>query len=1087
MAPLVQAAGKVQVAPASSVTSVFRPHSSVFGTLTPNREWLVGAMEAVGAAEESSRKSVMYLSEDLGFTLTTCAEVPRLARLNNMEVLQGQILVPASAGADDMEGVVATLMQRRPDVVVSCTYRAACHALVREMERRRYTPKALIATICVVEADFIEQLGAAGHYAIGVSPWIPSMPLGGLVTGGWTAEGFAGAFEARFGATPPYQAASSFAAAAVLTHAIELAGTLDPAAVAAVLRNLSDHSMYGHIAFDGNGQCTNTIKVLQRHGGDSLLTVHPAGVAQERLVYPKPDWVTRQCLNTLASQPSRFGFLDVCQECPLGRTSAVVDAGRSILRVCAECGAGKMGVDIDFQSCLECPQGTFSDRPGATQCAFCPAGAFGNASGRTACEACLPGAVAETLGSKACSACLPGHYQGSGNRTQCRRCEVGRYAEEKGATACQGCPPSFSTQGTGFSRASDCGCPAEHFNGSRYDPSRTPACEPCPRGVACPGFGAELELRQGYYEAAGGLDPFAGVWLCRPAAACPGGLPGTCADKLEGLGCSICPDGQVLLGTEGGDMRCQECDGLNIALLVFLPFAVLICLVCIYYLANDRVAISTGNVLACSIIFGLSVTVVQVFGMLGQLMVPWPASIEKLVKLSRVLVSDGDAMGLECLVGKGPMEKYLAMFALPFLVVAILGGLAILSLALPRLTRGRLEAWSWRRVFNTLCHMGQALFITVTVVAASPMQCFTHPNGKSTMASFPSVLCFEGGATHARFLLMSFSLLVLLVIPFIAVAAWGSYSVYVSTQTRGIDAPQMTMYRFLVYRFRPSVWWWANVFNVRQLLLGLTPMVTPDDTANQLVYMLFVVLAYLAVMTAFLPWRTLEINLFDMLTTCLIAGIGITMTTFIPASKYEGRQVALLVTITVLTLTCIGLAGAYALVMLKRRGKSGHFGYIFPPPEDMKKFADHSQSIMQSLAGMSRSEFRLFLEELSTIDRLLVDKVVNVFAMTSEGHSVTRGPRRSTFNRSLRLVHPASDEPPTPEGEGLCPGDVESQSGCGSSHGSAMELPAPELEASAKPSRDSTVPDDTAVRRYSCDTLTPTLETWKAVAESRSD
>jgi len=441
---------------------------------------------------------------------------------------------------------------------------------------------------------------------------------------------------------------------------------------------------------------------------------------------------------------------------------------------------------------------------------------------------------------------------------------------------------------------------------------------------------------------------------------------------------------------------------------------------------------STGNLLAGSIIFGISVTTIQVIGMLAQLLVPWPKSIMGFVELSRYFVLDANAIRMECVVGKSPLDRYATMFMLPFLVAAMLGCLTLLSLALPRLSRRRLEAWTWRRLFNTICHMGQALFISVTVIAALPMQCYRHPNGKSTVVSFQSVLCFEGEATHTRFLLMSFSLLLLVVLPFCAIAAWGSYSVYVGSQTQGATAPQLTMYRFLIYRFRPGVWWWGNVFNVRQFLLGLTPLVAPDDAASQLAYFLFVAVVYLVLTLAVMPWRTLEINFFDALTTGFVMAIGISMTTFIPASRNEGTQTALLVLLTILTLACMGAAGLYGLVMMYMRGRKGDFGVVFPRPKESSMFADFCRSIIKEVADLDPAQHRKLLEDLPTVDRLLIDQALTVFMATSRRLYLPMTRRNSTtsFHRSLCLVHcPAEEEEETASSSTACCGDLRAAAG----------------------------------------------------------
>ncbi|HEY4191848.1 MAG TPA: ABC transporter substrate-binding protein, partial [Mesorhizobium sp.] len=124
----------------------------------------------------------------------------------------------------------------------------------------------------------------------GMTAWLPSADLKDRWFG--NAAAFAKDYKAKFGYDPDYHAASGAADVEALAKAIEDAGGTDPAKVRDALAALKLDSLYGKIAFAGNGQIDLPQTVIQVQGGE-VAAIYDANGFIEKPKYPMPAWNAR--------------------------------------------------------------------------------------------------------------------------------------------------------------------------------------------------------------------------------------------------------------------------------------------------------------------------------------------------------------------------------------------------------------------------------------------------------------------------------------------------------------------------------------------------------------------------------------------------------------------------------------------------------------------------------------------------------------------------------------------------------------------------------------------------------------------------
>ena len=219
-------------------------------------------------------------------------------------------------------------------------------------------------------------------------------------------------------------------------------------------------------------------------------------------------------LGTNNSDPSA-NFTDVCQDCPVGKFTDIVDASACQacfpgyisatqgLSACTSCTPGKFSDNKYGTSCHSCPIDTYAAVPPTNACHFCPLGSYADVKGLTACKNCTAGQFYRFLRTYAyyvdgfyafydnsgnlvngdeydvytsgCLACPIGMYSAQNRSQTCTLCADGTFSNATQSTSCTACVAGTYTNRTAIPYANP-----------PYSPSvsATTACFSCPAGTS---------------------------------------------------------------------------------------------------------------------------------------------------------------------------------------------------------------------------------------------------------------------------------------------------------------------------------------------------------------------------------------------------------------------------------------------------------------------------------------------------------------------------------------------------------------------------------------------------------------------------
>jgi len=473
------------------------------------------------------------------------------------------------------------------------------------------------------------------------------------------------------------------------------------------------------------------------------------------------------------------------------------------------------------------------------------------------------------------------------------------------------------------------------------------------------------QVQMGYYTTP---DAPLSVYMCRPGSWCPGGMPGTCFGKRLTIACGECPPEHA--GTDCG-RKCNVKDSLFlIAIIVgFVPVCVVV-----YFRTNKPIGIRTDALGGAGIVFGMVYTCVQILSIVSASQIRFPVGITTVLSTSSVLSINTDALRSSCLLGGASVQQFAVRCGLPSMIAPVFLAIWLLSKVMPKV-----KSFVADKVFNSICHLLQVLFIVVAHICITPFACYGHPNGESSIVTYPSVLC--GGADWSLFVVLAVLLALVTVIPFFSLCLMAS----------AYPEGKVVKFRFFFHRFRPHVYWWGILLLTRHTLLAFSNMVNPDDPVSQLIFIAALFIAYLSFVCLYMPWTAIELNSFEVSTMAILTMLVITAAGFMPETTDKKAHTNILwMWIALLVVSSFGLV-ASALIFVCRRGNTS-FGIKFPFRKDVKDLARSFRILCESIAALPAETSTQLVEELSDYDRMAIDSlIVMVHAVTDGGVGVLDG------------------------------------------------------------------------------------------------
>jgi ABC-type branched-subunit amino acid transport system substrate-binding protein len=190
----------------------------------------------------------------------------------------------------DYDTIASSIKSSGADIVVQGAVFDDGVGLVRSMKKVAYNPKALFQTSAPSEADTYSQaIGLANtegvFYAVSWSPSAkgPKYPLN---------QDFLKAYQKRYGKgkIPAEDAADAFAAAQVLTTAVQKVGKIDQDAIKDYLHAKPVRTILGPLSWDKTGAPRQAFLLAQWQGGKSQIVAPKVVATSKKIVFPKPAW-----------------------------------------------------------------------------------------------------------------------------------------------------------------------------------------------------------------------------------------------------------------------------------------------------------------------------------------------------------------------------------------------------------------------------------------------------------------------------------------------------------------------------------------------------------------------------------------------------------------------------------------------------------------------------------------------------------------------------------------------------------------------------------------------------------------------------
>jgi branched-chain amino acid transport system substrate-binding protein len=262
-----------------------RGFKNLFAVLTPAGNYTESALKALA---EKGAKTVVIAHLDLAFPTAAAVGAEKWAAEYGMTVLATE-KYPSDAA--DLSAIMTKFRDLDPDVFVGAGHFNSSVLFVRSAQELGFTPMAMVLTVGPDSPEFVEELGTDANYLMGPAQWDKTLSYEDEYFG--TAADYAERYTNRWGEAPPYQSASSTAAALALHLAIEQANSLEMDAVREALRNLDIVTFYGPINFDDTGKNTAKPMVTIQIQDGVVTVVAPTEAAVGDMQIPMPPWEER--------------------------------------------------------------------------------------------------------------------------------------------------------------------------------------------------------------------------------------------------------------------------------------------------------------------------------------------------------------------------------------------------------------------------------------------------------------------------------------------------------------------------------------------------------------------------------------------------------------------------------------------------------------------------------------------------------------------------------------------------------------------------------------------------------------------------
>jgi branched-chain amino acid transport system substrate-binding protein len=213
----------------------------LYQMFAPATQYLTVALDALKAKDPKA--TVAFVYEDASFSVAVVTPARAYAQQLGFNVAFSEAYAPNTT---DFSAIIDKVIASKATVLLGGGHYADGSTLARQLYGHK-VPLKMIALLVAPDSPQWVELGDAAAGVLVPSQWEPQSTFKAQY--GPSGADFGKAYTAKYNAPPSYESAGGYASGLVLQHAIEQAGGIDTAKVAAALNATDLTTFYGRTKF----------------------------------------------------------------------------------------------------------------------------------------------------------------------------------------------------------------------------------------------------------------------------------------------------------------------------------------------------------------------------------------------------------------------------------------------------------------------------------------------------------------------------------------------------------------------------------------------------------------------------------------------------------------------------------------------------------------------------------------------------------------------------------------------------------------------------------------------------------------------
>jgi branched-chain amino acid transport system substrate-binding protein len=216
-------------------------NKNLFQVYSPAGQYLAGALDAL--REKNPKAQVAFIYEDDPFSKAVAQVTRDLAKREGVNIVLDESYSPSTT---DFGPIINKLISAKADALLGGGHYSDGSTLARQL----HDQKAGLKWVTLLVAPDTPKFAELGDAVVGItvpSQWAPQVTY--KPDFGPTAQEFNQFFTDKYKIAAGYHAAGGYTAGLLLRHAVEQAGSIDQAKVAAVLNKIDATTMFGRTKF----------------------------------------------------------------------------------------------------------------------------------------------------------------------------------------------------------------------------------------------------------------------------------------------------------------------------------------------------------------------------------------------------------------------------------------------------------------------------------------------------------------------------------------------------------------------------------------------------------------------------------------------------------------------------------------------------------------------------------------------------------------------------------------------------------------------------------------------------------------------